>query len=500
MIEHLKAAIKSSVIYSLGNLTSKLLGIILIPLYTSKLTLSEYGMLGMLEITVQILTAIIGLSLYSAFFRWYWDKQYLDKQKSIFFTILIFVFTGAILMNLIFLPFHDQLSSFLLDTDQQGYLIMLILIIAGFEAVAIIISTLIRLQERPGFYTLLQVSKVLTSLSLTIYFIAVKGKKIDGIYEAQLIGNAVFYLLAARFIIKSSNPKIEWKILPGMLKFSYPLLFSSIAGIVLTISDRYILKFISDLAYVGIYTLGYKIASTLRVLVITSVNLAIQPMIYKMIDQPDNKRFYSKIMTYYSYGLMICVLGLSLFGRELIKFLSKSNPDYWEAFSIVPIISMAFFFGMLRDVSLTGINISKKTVVNAKSILFAATFNIVFNIILIPFMGYLGAAIATLISQMLYFLIIYYFAQKFYPIKYEIGKVIKIICSGVIIYALSIFTNEMTLLLRLILKSLLIFSFPFILFLLRFYEPVELERLRGLWMKWRDPGKWFSNLQSTTKK
>jgi len=499
MFEHLKAAIKSSIIYSLGNLTSKLLGIILIPLYTSKLTLPEYGMLGMLEITVQILTAIIGLSLYSAFFRWYWDKEYLEKQKSIFFTILVFVLTGSILMNLIFLPFHDQLSSFLLDTDQQGYLIMLILIVAGLEAVAIIISTLIRLQERPGFYTLLQVSKVLTSLSLTIYFIAIKGKKIDGIYEAQLIGNAVFYILAARFIIKNSNPKIEWKILPGMLRFSYPLLFSSIAGIILTISDRYVLKFISDLSYVGIYTLGYKIASTLRVLVITSVNLALQPMIYKMIDQPDNKRFYSKIMTYYSYGLMICVLGLSLFGRELIKFLSKTNPDYWEAFSIVPIISMAFFFGMLRDVSLTGINISKKTIVNAKSILFAAIFNIVFNIILIPILGYFGAAIATLISQMLYFLVIYHFAQKYYPIKYEIGKVIKIIGAGILIYVISIFTNEMALWPRLLIKSILIFSFPFILYLLRFYEPIELERLRVLWIKWRNPGKWQSIFRSIKK-
>ncbi len=499
MLEHLKAAIKSTVIYSLGNLTSKLLGIILIPLYTSKLALAEYGMLGMLEITVQILTAIIGFSLYNAFFRWYWDKQYLEKQKSIFFTILVFVLTGAILLNLLLLPFHDQLSSLILDTDKEGYMIMLILLIAGLEAVAIVISTLIRLQERSGFYTILHISKVLTSLSLTIYFIAVKGKKIDGIYEAQLIGNAVFYILAARFIIKNSNPKIEWKIIPGMLKFSYPLLFSSIAGIILTISDRYVLKFMSDLAYVGIYTLGYKIASTLRVLVITSVNLAIQPMIYKMIDQPDNKRFYSKIMTYYSYGLMICVLGLSLFGRELIKFLSQANPDYWEAFSIVPIISMAFFFGMLRDVSLTGINITKKTIVNAKSILFAATFNVVFNIILIPILGYFGAAIATLISQMLYFFIIYYFAQKFYPIKYEIRKVIKIICAGILLYALSIFTNEMTLLLRLLIKSVLILSFPFILYPLRFYEPIELERLGGLWMKWRNPGKWLSNLRSITK-
>jgi O-antigen/teichoic acid export membrane protein len=496
MLENLKAAIKSTAIYSLGNLTSKLLGIILIPLYTSKLSLAEYGMLGMLEISVQILTAIIGLSLYNAFFRWFWDKQYLEKQKSIFFTILVFVFTGSIMLNLLFLPFHDQLSSLLLDTDQQGYLIMLILIIAGLEAIAIVISTLVRLQERPGFYTFLYIVKVLTNLSFTVYFIVVKGKKIDGIYEAQLIGNAVFFILAARFVIKNSTPKIEWKIIPGMLKFSYPLLFSSIAGIILTISDRYVLKFISDLAYVGIYTLGYKIASTLRVFVITSVNLAIQPMIYKMIDQPDNKRFYSKIMTYYSFGLMICVLGLSLFGQELIKLLSKANPEYWEAFSIVPIISMSFFFGMLRDVSLTGINISKKTVVNARSILVAATLNIGLNIVLIPVFGYMGAAVATLISQLLYFLIIYYFAQKYYPIKYEIPKVIKIIGAGILIYVLSIFTNEMTLLPRLLIKSALILSFPFILYILRFYESIELESLRGLWIKWRNPGKWLSNLRS----
>jgi len=499
MLDNLKIALKSTVIYSIGNFSSKLLGLILIPLYTDKLTVSEYGILGMLEITAQVFTALFGMSLYNAFFRWYWDKEYINKQKSMFFTILVYVISLSLLLNILLFPFHDSISNLLLDSPDYGYLIMLILLISGLDSLALVTNTLVRLQEKPAYYTILQVAKILTNLLFTVYFIAYKGKKVEGIYEAQLIGNAVFYLLASRFILKNITVRFERVIFKSMVKFSYPLLFTSLTGIILTISDRYILRFISDLIYVGIYSLGFKIANTLRVFVITSVNLAIQPMIYKMIDQPDNKRFYSKIMTYFSYGLMLCALGLSLFGRELIKFLSKTNPDYWEAFPIVPIISLAIFFGMLRDVSLTGINIAKKTSVNARSIFVVAILNIGLNILLIPLFGYIGAAVATLIAQIVYFLFVYYFAQKYYPIPYEILKVLKIICTGILIYIISTLTNDLSLFARLLIKSALILSFPLILYILKFYEPIELERLQGFWLKWRSPGKWFSNFRASEK-
>ena len=499
MLENLRIAVRSTFIYSIGNFSSKLLGLFLIPLYTDKLSISEYGILGMVEITAQIFTAVFGMALYNAFFRWYWDKNYIDKQKSMFFTVLVYVLGFSLVLNLVLLPFHDGISNLLLDSPDYGYLIMLILLIAGLDALALVTNTLVRLQEKPGFYTVLQVAKILTNLLFTVYFIAYKGKKVEGIYEAQLIGNAVFYLLATRFIVKNVHVRFENRVLKGMLKFSYPLLFSALAGIILTISDRYVLRFVTDLAYVGIYSLGFKIANTLRVFVITSVNLAVQPMIYKMIDQPDNKRFYSKIMTYFSFGLMICVLGLSLFGRELIKFLAKSNTDYWEAFTIVPVISLAIFFGMLRDVSLTGINISKKTVVNARSILIVAALNIGLNILLIPHYGYFGAAVATLIAQFSYFLIIYLYAQKFYPIQYELFKVLKILIVGILIYLLSTLTNDLNLVMRLTIKSALLVSFPFVLFLLRFYEKIELERIHGFWLKWRNPGHWTKNLKEFNK-
>lgn len=496
MLNILKSTLRSTFIYSIGNLSTKLLGLILIPLYTTKLSVAEYGMLGMLEVTAQVLTAIMGMSLYNAFFRWYWDKEYEDKQKSMFFTILVSVISIWVVMNLALFPLHGNLSELLLDSPGHGYLIMLILLISGMDALALIVSTLVRLQEKPGFYSVLHVARTLTNLVFTVYFIAYRGKSIEGIYEAQLIGNAVFYLLSSGFIWKNIRARFEWHILPGMMKFSIPLLFTSIAGVILTISDRYVLRFISDLEYVGIYSLGFKIANVLRVFIITSVNLAIQPVIYRMIDQPDSKRFYSKIMTYFSYGLMICALGLSLFGREIIKFLAQNNPDYWEAFGIVPILSLAIFFSMLRDVSLTGINITRKTGVNARSILIVSLFNIGLNILLIPWLGYYGAALATLVSQALYFIIIYRAAQKYYPIRYEITKVLMVIGVGILIYVVSTLTDPMSLGPRLGLKVLLLLFFPVALYFLGFYEKVELERIRGFWIKWKDPGKWRQNLKS----
>ncbi len=69
MLKTLRSTLRGTIIYSIGNLSSKLVGLILIPLYTSKLTLAEFGILGIIEITSQLLIAILGLSLYNAFFR-----------------------------------------------------------------------------------------------------------------------------------------------------------------------------------------------------------------------------------------------------------------------------------------------------------------------------------------------------------------------------------------------------------------------------------------------
>ena len=278
-----------------------------------------------------------------------------------------------------------------------------------------------------------------------------------------------------------------------MLTYSFPLIFAEISGTIFTITSRYCLKFLTTLYYVGIFSLGFKISNTLKVLIVSSVMLAISPMIFKKMNDPDCKRFYSKIMTYFSFGLMLFVLVISIFGKELIHLLTN-NRDYWEAHTVIPMLSFAIFFGMLKDVSLTGLHISKRTSIISAIISGMAIINLIFNIILIPVWQSVGAAMATLTAEVLFFIIIYKAAQHYYFIPFEISKVLKIILVGIIIFVLSFYLNPPDLIIRLLVKMALIITFPFILYFWNFYEEIELIRLRQSWHKWKNPKKWKDNV------
>ena len=86
MLKNLKSAALNSLIYSFGNLSLKIAGLILIPIYTKHLSTSEYGIYGVLDATCYALFILFGFQLYTAFFRWYWDSDYKERQKEMFFT------------------------------------------------------------------------------------------------------------------------------------------------------------------------------------------------------------------------------------------------------------------------------------------------------------------------------------------------------------------------------------------------------------------------------
>ncbi len=494
MLPVLKSTLKNTFIYSIGTFSSRLASFILIPLYTSHFNTQEYGMMSIMEITSQVFLAILGFSLYNAFFRWYWDKQYADKQKSILFTILIFIVFQITLFLILIISFQGSLSQFLFDSGRHTYLIRLLILVNGFEALGVIISTLLRLKEKAAFYTLLQVIKLSVSVLVTMILILRFDRNIEAVYEAQVVANMVYFILLINVLRKNIAFKIEWKILKEMLSFSLPLVLTSLSGIILNVTDRYTLRFLTDMGSVGIYSLGFKVANTIRAFIITSVNLALQPIIYRMMDDPGNKRFYSKVMTYFTFGLMFFVLFFALFSPEIVKIISKQNMDYWEAYKIIPVLSFSMLFSMLRDISYTGLNIMKKTRVIAITILFAAGFNILLNVLLIPVSAFYGAAAATTLSQLIFFLAVFFLAQKYYPIPYEMKKITTMILIGAILYFSGIWMNEWPLFIRLLFKGLLILTFPFILFLLKFYEPIELERIGQFWHKWHNPLNWSKNL------
>jgi len=497
MLQHLKLLLKDTAIYALGNISGKVVGYILIPFYVEKLTTAEYGMLATLEATFQFIVALAGLNLYIAFTRWYNDKEIENRQKSVFFTTLSSVVFLALLTFVGVYPIASMMSRLLFDdSSQYAALVRLMTASAGMEIVGQIPATLCKMQRKPFMYTRNLIIRLTVVLILTLLFVVVYDRKIEGIYEAQIIGAIVYLLLFLPYIFTNITVKFEMTILRKMLRFVLPLILSSLFGVVFNIADRYILKFISGLATVGVYSLGYKLANTLKIFIVMSIQLALTPTVFRMVDHPGIKRFLSKIMTYFTFGLMFCVLGVSLFGQEAVKLMSAQNPEYWDAYFIVPFISFGILFGMMKDTSSYALQIAKRTNVIASVIIFVSPLNVALNILLIPFMGAIGAGLSMLLSQIAYFGVMYYYAQRYYPVAYEFRKLSLYIGLGAMFCFIAFLIRDWNLAWRLCIKTSLLASYPFVLYLLRCYDRIELQALQGFWRKWRHPGKLTENIRN----
>jgi O-antigen/teichoic acid export membrane protein len=118
------------------------------------------------------------------------------------------------------------------------------------------------------------------------------------------------------------------------------------------------------------------------------------------------------------------------------------------------------------------------------------------NILFIPMWDITGAALATLLSQIVYWLACYYFSQKAFFVPYENRKIAILFLVGTALSFIGLKFNEMSLFPRLTLKTISLISFPFILYFAGFYEKIELQSIKGFVKKWSNLNKFKDNLKS----
>jgi O-antigen/teichoic acid export membrane protein len=162
----------------------------------------------------------------------------------------------------------------------------------------------------------------------------------------------------------------------------------------------------------------------------------------------------------------------------------------------VPILALSVFFMNMREVSVYGLIATKKTGKLSLIVIVSSVLNLILNLLFIPVWNAMGAAFATLISQLFYWGLMHYTAQKAYFIPYENRKLITLLVLGSILSLTGLLLSDMIIIPRLLIKICMLLSFPFILYFLNFYEPVELQSIKGFARKWSDLKKFGENLKS----
>jgi len=459
MFKDVKNTFKQTLIYGMSNLSIKAAGLVLIPFYTGSLSTNDYGQLVILEVLAQFAIGIVSFQVPSALLRLGSNLSSITDQKKLYSTSLGLIIILSALFALVAFPFAKQLSQLIFSSPDYQVILELLSFSIIFEVLGLIPLQLMRLKEKSVTYLLLVSLKLITLVGLVWYFVVLQDAGIYGAVKAIMYSNLVFLISTIPIQVKNIGPKFSVNFGVQIYKYSGPLIFTTVAALLLTLSDRLIIKIFGQFEDVGIYALAYKIGSLSNLLIIASFSLGFLPIAYKKFTSPDFKPFFSKTLTLYLGLTILLTLVISVFGEELTKILSSGEPAYWTAAILVPFIAYIFIFKAMNNYFLYIFLLTKKTKHHATVTVIGVLLNIALNFILIPNFGIYGAVAATGVSYLVMTIISYSKTQKLVKIDYDMKRIVILLISCAVIIALGVGANEISLLPRLLLKSILILSY-----------------------------------------
>ena len=478
MLGQLRKLGKQTAIYGFGNILNKLLGFILIPLYNNFIPIASFGNLAVMETTILLLTAILHFGIYSGHQRYF----FIEKESGNYGTFLFNNYLGNFVLTIIsvvpLLLFSEPIAYRLFSDPAFAGNLRLVFWIVVAEIMCVIPFQILQFEEKPGQYLLFNAFKLTLSFLLTIYFVKKLTMGINGILVARLAGatlTAVLFLLLV--ILPRIRLKFDLSRLWISVKYGFPAIAGNIGFLIFQLNDRYMLNWLSTSAETGKYAFGYKIANFINLIFISTIGLSYMPSIFSKEKEENNTRYYRKMLTYYCFLISLIILGFLFFYKDLLSLVAR-NKDYFDGLSVVPVLSFSFMvLGMNYFVGV-GLYLKNRMIYFLAPSLAAVVSNILLNWFLIPRIGIMGAAWSSLISQALYTGILSFTASRFIKISFEWGKILMIYLLAVALFMASQATEHLGIILSYGLKLLLLVLFPLVLYLFKFFEKVEIQRIR----------------------
>ena len=447
-----KKLFKQTFIYGLATVLPRILSVILVPLYVEVLLPEEYGVYASLMAFLILGNVLLSYGMETAFFRFVTKKGSKD-QEIVESTTLTSLTISALLFLAITLLFRNpiaEISEFKVEYVTYGLWIL------ALDALVVLPFVWFRVNEKPMRYAVIKILNVCINLGLNLFFFLVLPKlatnsgfweslwnpenKVAYIFISNLIASAITLGMLLPIYIKIGfgfNSAI-WK---KMMKYAIPVLIAGIAFSVNEAFDRILLKYLlpQDIAevQVGLYSACYKLGMFMTLFVM-AFRLGIEPFFFNYSGQSNAKITYAAITKYFTlFGcliLLVVIIYIDIFKRILIP-----NDQYWEALKIVPLILLAnLFLGIYHNLSVW-YKVTDRTKYGAYISVFSAVVTLVLNYVLIPYIGYIGSAIATLAAYGSMMVLSYLYGRKYYDVPYDLKKIAGFLILAIAFSAISFY-------------------------------------------------------------
>jgi O-antigen/teichoic acid export membrane protein len=446
----IKKLASQTAIYGLSSIFGRFLNYLLVPLYTYYFTAAEYGVVSEFYAYAGFFSVFLLFGFETGYFR-FRDKTGQGKDTT-YSTALIFVLLINIGFFLLILASNQCLSAALNYADHPEYVLCFTLILT-LDAIASIPFARLRAENKAWRFAGIKVIEILATVGFSLFFIMYCPKAyaadpqswVTAVYNPNL---GITYIFIAnviascgKFLLLTPELKgLAWgfdrALFARLIRYSLPMVAIGFAGIINEMLDRALLKYLlpydlhTNLTMLGIYGACYKL-SILMSLFIQAFRYAAEPFFFAYADKSDARQVYADVLKFF---VIFCVAIFLLVTLFLDFFQYFVGVEFRVGLKVVPILLMAnLFLGIYVNLSIW-YKLTDKTLLGAGVSLAGAALTIALNWYWIPEFGYVGSAWATLVCYVSMAFISYSFGQYYYPVAYQIKRVLAYIGLGVALY------------------------------------------------------------------
>jgi O-antigen/teichoic acid export membrane protein len=463
---------RHSAIYGLGGLVSRILSVLLLPLYTRYLDPRDYGAIETLLALSAVLVILLRAGISSAFFRFYFDSPDPARRVVVVRTAFWFTMGSATLGLVAGLLLAEQISTWLFDTDARANLVRAAFVGLWAQMNYEQLTSLFRVEERSVAFVLATLSNLLITVGATVLLVVALDKGAVGVVVGNFTGTLAIWAILLGYRRYQLGLDFDRALFREMNRFGLPLVPSALALWATNFSDRFFLVKLADTREVGLYSIGVRIASAM-VLLLTAFRTAWPAFAYSIEDDDEARHTYGYVLTYLLYICAWIAVALSLLSPWLVRLLT-TEPFYESSRVVAPLAFAAVAFAGYIVMAI-GVGRARRTQFNWVITGAAALVNVALNLILIPPYGMMGAAVATVAAYTLLFVGMTWWSQRIYPVPYQWRRVITLAAAAV---GLTVLGKALDV--PLAVAILLTAAFPVVLAPLGFYLPAERRRLRRI--------------------
>ncbi len=458
----LKSLVKDTAIYGLSSIVGRFLNYLLVIVHTAAMPRDggEYGIITNIYSYTALLFVILTYGMETTFFR-YINKEEHNPQN-VYKTVLTMVGSTCILFVLLVFLFLNPISSLMGYADHPSYVGMMAIVIAQ-DAFQAILFAYLRYQKKAVKFASLKLLFIALSIIFNLLFYKVMNETTAGYaFLANIMCTTAITFTLWKEFRDGLKGTFDKTLVKSMLSYAWPILVLGVAGILNQAADKMFFLNIypgSDAkVQLGVYGACVKIAMIMA-MITQAFRYAYEPFVFAGNKDKDQKVMYSEAMKYFILFTLLAFLMVMGY-MDLLKIFLIQDEGYWEGLKVVPIVMIAeIMMGISFNLSIW-YKLTDKTIWGAIISITGCVVLLAINIIFVPEYSYMACAWGAVAGYGICMVMSYILGQKYFPINYQLKTIFLYVLLTVAgYYAISYFNENLPLLLRLFLNTLVIVAF-----------------------------------------